>query len=144
MFSTLDSFFGEEETPKKAPVRTKKRETRPAYEPVDLSGGPVKDGRPVKEIIRQRRAQMLIHSCIYYELDDNIVSDHRWQRWADELEQLQREYPDCCAIEFFDAEFANWTGATGNHLPHRHPWVFEKSRKILDYHRQEKGDGVVP
>ena len=78
----------------------------------------------IKAKIRQRRAQMLIHSCIYYELNDNIVSDHRWQSWADELEQLQKKHPHCCKINFFDKEFENWNGATGNHLPHRHPWVF--------------------
>ena len=45
----------------------------------------------IKERIRQRRAQMLVHSCLYYELNENIVDDHTWQKWADELEVLQRE-----------------------------------------------------
>lgn len=143
MFSTLDDFFGEE--PVKAPAPKKKKvEKRPVIEQVDLSGGPVLNGRPVKEIIRQRRAQMLIHSCIYYELDEAIISDHRWQRWADELQELQEKYPNCCTIGFFDDEFKDWTGATGNHLPHRHPWVYEKSRRMLDYHRREFGDRVEP
>lgn len=99
----------------------------------------------VKTTIRQRRAQMLIHSCIYYELDDCIVSDHRWQRWADELEKIQKENPQCCNIDFFDNEFRNWDGATGNHLPHRHPWVYSKSNYILNLHRKLYGpDHVVP
>jgi len=98
----------------------------------------------IKELIRRRRAQMLIHSCIYYELDDCIVSDHRWQKWADELQKLQHDNPDCCNISFYDWEFKDWTGATGNHLPHRDPWVFHKSRHILDIHRQLHGDYVVP
>lgn len=85
----------------------------------------------IKAKIRQRRAQMLVHSCIYYELNDNIVSDHKWQQWADELEQLQRENPDCLQLGFFDNEFADWTGATGNHLPHRNPWVMRKAQHIL-------------
>ena len=29
----------------------------------------------IKEKIKQRRTQMLVHSCIYYELNDNIVPD---------------------------------------------------------------------
>jgi NAD-dependent DNA ligase len=99
----------------------------------------------IKAKIRQRRAQMLIHSCIYYELDDSIVSDHRWQNWADELEKMQSDNPDCCNIGFFDSEFANWTGATGNHLPHRHPWVLSKSRYIIDLHRKLYGPNhIVP
>lgn len=104
---------------------------------------PPVSNRPIKDIIRQRRAQMLIHSCIYYELNDNIISDHVWQDWADELERLQTAHPDQCKIGFFDQEFANWTGATGNHLNHRHPWVFNKANYILALHRRLKGDIIV-
>jgi len=90
----------------------------------------------IKAKIRQRRAQMLIHSCIYYELNDNIVSDHKWQEWADELEKLQTDNPNCCQIDFYDYEFRDWDGATGNHLPHRDPWVFAKSKYILNLHER--------
>lgn len=86
----------------------------------------------IEEKIRQRRAQMLIHSCIYYELNDNIVSDHKWQQWADELEKLQRDNPDKVNIGFYDHNFKDWTGATGNHLPHRDPWVMRKSKYLLE------------
>lgn len=92
---------------------------------------PKVDGRPIPEIIKQRRAQMLVHSCIYYELDDNIVSDHLWQKWADELQQLQEKYPEHKKINFYDAHFQDWTGATGNHLPHRDPWVMRKAQYLL-------------
>jgi len=87
--------------------------------------------RPVEELIRQRRAQMLVHSCIYYELNDNIISDHKWQAWADELEELQRNNPGIM-IGFFDKEFEGWTGATGNHLPHRNSWVYAKATWLLN------------
>ena len=89
----------------------------------------------IEEKIRQRRAQMLIHSCIYYELNDNIISDHKWQQWADELEKLQRENPGKCKIGFYDKEFKDWTGATGNHLPHHNSWVMRKAQHILFYSR---------
>jgi hypothetical protein len=100
--------------------------------------------RSIQDIIKQRRAQMLIHSCIYYHLDETIVSDHRWQRWADELEKIQIDNPDKCEIGFFDYEFRNWDGATGNHLPHRHPWVFSKANYILDLHKKIHGDLILP
>lgn len=88
-----------------------------------------------QELIRRRRAQMLIHSCIYYELNDNIVSDDTWQKWADELEQLQKQEKNH-AIGFYDTVFVDWTGATGNHLPHRDPWVISKAKYILDIHEK--------
>lgn len=105
----------------------------------------ITDEDEIKSKIRQRRSQMLIHSCIYYELDDSIVSDHRWQKWADELEQLQEKHPECCKIGFFDKEFENWTGATGNHLPHRNPWVMHKAKLIIQLHREKYGsDYIIP
>lgn len=90
----------------------------------------------IEEKIKQRRSQMLIHSCLYYELDDPIVSDDQWQNWADELEKLQKENPDKCRIGFFDMEFFDWDGTTGSHLPHRHPWVYKKAKQVLDYSLQ--------
>lgn len=92
----------------------------------------------IKQKIRQRRAQMLIHSCIYYELNDNVVSDDQWQKWADELQDLQHKNPDCVKIDFYDWEFRDWTGATGAHLNHREPWVLSKANWILDYHKGVK------
>jgi len=86
-------------------------------------------------LIRRRRAQMLIHSCIYYELNSNIVSDDVWQKWADELELLQSQEKDI-RIDFFDDDFRDWTGATGNHLPHRDPWVYAKAQYILEIHEK--------
>lgn len=101
-----------------------------------------KDVDQIKQKIKQRRAQMLIHSCIYYELDDNIISDHKWQHWADELEVLQRENPDCCKLDFYDWNFKDWTGATGNHLPHRDPWVNAQARWLLNYDRSRTGNNL--
>lgn len=100
----------------------------------------VPDTDAIKAKIRQRRAQMLVHSCIYYELNDNVVSDHQWQVWADELEKLQKDNPDCCNIDFFDYEFRDWDGATGNHLPHRNPWVYSKAHYVMWLVRRNEKD----
>ena len=51
----------------------------------------MKNMTKIQELIKRRRAQMLIHSCIYYEMNTNIVSDDTWQKWADELESLQNK-----------------------------------------------------
>jgi len=96
-----------------------------------------------QELIRRRRAQMLIHSCLYYELNTNIVSDDTWQKWADELEQLQGKEKDL-AIGFYDSEFRDWTGATGNHLPHRDPWIKSKALQILKIHEKQCLLSTIP
>ena len=87
----------------------------------------------IKELIRRRRAQMLIHSCIYYNFDSNLVSDDTWQTWANELAELQNNNPDDCNINFFDKEFVGWDGTTGHHLPLLDPWVIDKARYLMRY-----------
>lgn len=90
------------------------------------------------EKIKQRRSQMLVHSCIYYELDDNIVSDHKWQDWANELERLQKKHPEHLEMGFYDKYFLDWDGSTGGHLPHRDSWVYNKALQLLRRARDER------
>lgn len=44
----------------------------------------------IAQLILQRRLQMLVHSYIYYKLNDNIISDSTWSKWAVELADLQK------------------------------------------------------
>lgn len=72
---------------------------------------------------------MLIHSYLYYILDQPIVSDDDWQRWADELTELQHDHPE--PINWYDDAFADWDGSTGMHLP-QDQWVRDRAYKLLD------------
>lgn len=101
------------------------------------------DGLTVDEIkskIRQRRSQMLVHSRIYYVLDENIVSDDTWQKWANELRDLQNQYPKLCKIEFYDREFATWNGDTGAMLPLHDPYVVNKTQQVINQWYKENGE----
>ena len=93
----------------------------------------------VQSKIRQRRSQMLVHSRIYYILDENIVSDDTWQKWANELRDLQKQYPEYCKIGFFDKEFSDWNGDTGAMLPLKDPYVVRKTQQVIDqWHRENE------
>lgn len=98
------------------------------------------DKQTIKEKIKQRRAQMLVHSCIYYEMDSNVVSDHKWQEWAEELDQLQKDNPECIHIDFYDKYFLDWDGTTGAHLPHRDKWVYNKALNLIRDHERKHGN----
>ena len=74
---------------------------------------------PLVDMIRQRRIQMLVHSYLYYVLDSPVISDDKWQQWADELTALQLQEKQ---IGFYDEEFADWDGSTGMHLP-KDEWI---------------------
>lgn len=84
---------------------------------------------PLAEKIKQRRSQMLIHSCLYYHMYESVVSDHQWQAWANELRDLQNLFGR--EIGFFDEAFAGWDGSTGFHLPLRDPYVMSRAERLL-------------
>lgn len=79
---------------------------------------------PLVDKIRQRRTQMLVHSYLYYVLDSPVISDDKWQQWADELTALQLQEKQ---IGFYDEEFADWDGSTGMHLP-KDDWIDYRAR----------------
>ena len=98
----------------------------------------------IQSKIRQRRSQMLVHSRIYYILDENIVSDDKWQQWANELRDLQKQYPEYCKIGFFDKEFSDWNGDTGAMLPLKDPYVVRKTQQVIDqWHRENENQTNV-
>ena len=82
-----------------------------------------------KELIKRRRSQMVIHSYLYYKADKPIISDDQWQSWAEELTKLQTNYPHCCNIKHYDAEFSDWDGTTGMHLP-THVYVERAAEQV--------------
>lgn len=94
----------------------------------------INDVQTVAEKTKQRRSQMLVHSCIYYHLDDSVVSDHQWQAWANELRDLQNLFG--WEIGFYDEEFRGWEGSTGFDLPLRDPVVMSKATRLLEQREQ--------
>lgn len=70
----------------------------------------------VTRLVHLRRL-MLVHSCIYYRLNDSVVTDHQWQEWANELRDLQDACVENRCVGFYDSEFFDWDGSTGYHLP---------------------------
>jgi NAD-dependent DNA ligase len=90
----------------------------------------------IPERIKALRSQMLIHSRLYYILDDPIISDEEWQRRANELATLQGRHGT--RINWYDEEFSDWTGDTGCHLP-SDSWVIHITSKVRKIHRDLTG-----
>lgn len=95
------------------------------------------DDLKIADKILQRRLQMMVHSYLYYDLDTNIVSDFTFNKWGQELVQLQRDYPDISAnVEYAD-DFKDWDASTGFDLP-RTRRIQEIGDRLLSYHEKQK------
>ena len=76
---------------------------------------------------------MLVHSYIYYVMDTNIISDDKWQDWANELVELQNmwfRFKAPKTVGFYDDVFQDWNGSTGMHLP-KDEWIQKKAKKLV-------------
>ena len=91
----------------------------------------------IGELIKRRRLQMLVHSCLYYALDENIWTDHQFDAAAKELAELLQASPNAYSDQY-DKYFDGWDGSSGYHLPHRDPWVMASARNLLISHEKNK------
>ena len=63
----------------------------------------------IAKIIQRRRFQILVHSYIYYRLNNNIVSNEQFDKWAEELIYLQKIYPEISEKVDLYEEFSDFT-----------------------------------
>lgn len=100
--------------------------------------GANQETQQIAELILRRRLQMLIHSRLYYTLDQPIWSDWEFTEKAKELAELQEKYPDISKkVEWYE-EFEDWDGSSGAFLPLNHTWVVVRTNYILKLHEVRK------
>ena len=92
----------------------------------DTYAFPNPDPGSAAEKIKRRRLQILVHSCLYYELDTTLIEDDKFDSWCKELVQLMKDNPGAYS-DRFDYWFNSFTGETGFHLPLRDVWVYNKA-----------------
>ena len=86
----------------------------------------------IAELIQQRRLQILVHSCIYYEYNRNVISDRQFDIWAKELVQLQKDYPEIAEQVIWAEAFEGFDGSTGFDLPFTDDWVMNKASRLCE------------
>ena len=92
----------------------------------------------IAELIQQRRFQILIHSCIYYHFNSNLISDKQFDSWARELAQLQIDYPEIASQVTYAEYFEGFDGTTGFDLPLENEWVMQKASQIMGKAKPKK------
>lgn len=86
------------------------------------------------ELINRRRRQIVLHSYIYYCMNDNIVTDSVYDAWCNELVKLQKENPEeSKAVEYFYKEFKEFDGSTGFHLANLDNSSHDRALRLMRY-----------
>ena len=85
---------------------------------------------PIAELIQRRRLQLLVHSCLYYDMNTNIITDRQFDEWGYELVELQKKYPDIAKRICFTEAFKDWDASTGAFLPLKNKWVIRKAKQL--------------
>jgi hypothetical protein len=98
----------------------------------------------IAEKIQQRRYQMLVHSFIYYELNENLVTDSQWSKWAMELVDLQAKYPNIAEKIIYAEDFADWDGSSGAFLDYSNKPNIVTTAKLLLRKNQDKPSIAKP
>ena len=86
----------------------------------------------IAELIARRRRQLLVHSIIYYCMNDNLITDDQWAKWAIEWEELQRDYPEIAKNCPRANEFENFDHSTGYNLPLNDSHAIATARRLLN------------
>lgn len=95
-------------------------------------------------LIKRRRLQILVHSCIYYRFGDNIITDYFYDQIGKELGRIQVQYPDLSqAVPDYYEWFKDYTPecTSGYQLPISKPEVVAKAEQLIRLHEiYNKGD----
>lgn len=72
---------------------------------------------------------IIVHSYIYYELSDNIISDKEYDERAKELVEYKNKYPELWKSSMYYKQFGDdYNGATGFTLYHE---LDEKQKEVI-------------
>lgn len=85
----------------------------------------------IAELIHRRRLQVLVHSCIYYHFDKNLITDAMYDFFSNDLARLQSQHPHIASKICYADAFKNWGGGSGAYLPYTDPWVIAKAESLI-------------
>ena len=89
----------------------------------------------ITETIQRRRYQILVHSYLYYQLNENIVDDHLYDKRGKELVDLQEKFPKESKEARYYEEFKQYDGSSGFDLPFSQPSIQAIGNELLKHRR---------
>lgn len=131
---------------KVSPVKAPSKKASPKQPSLPTKRAPHKVSLPpplavpdsnIVSLITRRRRQIIVHSIIYYRLNDSIISDSTFDKWARELVELQEKYPKEASEAMYAKEFIGFDGSTGFYLVMVGDLIFLAER-LLKMHRERR------
>ncbi|NMA58625.1 hypothetical protein [Clostridium cochlearium] len=95
--------------------------------------------KKIKDLISKRRRQILIHSVLYYRMNTSLIDDYTFDKWAYELADLQKEYPELSNECIFSSFFKDFDGTTGYDLPLNNFWAIGVAKQLIKYNQKKEG-----
>lgn len=90
----------------------------------------------IKELMQRRIRQILVHSCIYYTYNENIIPDYVYDTWGNELIELIKAHPEYLNELEYGKDFRNYVEmASGFNLPYREPQILNRAYQLLQLHK---------
>lgn len=88
------------------------------------------------EWMNRRQRQILVHSFLYYQLNENIISDSDFDRWSKELYEAMKENPEIAKQTVYYKDFLEFDGSSGYDLPYANPEIQSTGFKLLKIHAE--------
>lgn len=86
-------------------------------------------GLSPQEYINWLQRYIIVHSYIYYERNNNVISDQKYDEKAKELTAMKKRYPDLWRKSEYYKQFGDdYNGSTGFTLFHG---LTEKQQQII-------------
>jgi hypothetical protein len=87
--------------------------------------------RTILELINQRQRQVLVHSILYYNYNESLVSDSDWSRWSKELVELMKLSEAKQSVLY--KEFLGFEGDSGCDLDLCNEEAVKKAEQLLKW-----------
>ena len=65
----------------------------------------------ILDLINRRENQILLHSCIYYKFNDNLIEDWQYDSIGKDLLELAKDYPDEFEASYHYEEFIDYVNS---------------------------------
>ena len=92
----------------------------------------------IAQLIQRRRLQLIVHSYLYYEEDTNIIADSTWNKWAVELVNLQKQYPEIAEKVIYHEQFMDWDGSSGAFFTYDESVIYRAGILLMQHQKEER------